>query len=74
MAVLLLLFHERLCGPVADVDLTLRVFAFVAGNQHYSDALGYGERSEQIVRAWRQLCTAGKRRTGLTRQRQRETI
>lgn len=34
------------------VDM-LRVFALVAGCQHYPDTLGYGERFEQIVRAWR---------------------
>lgn len=43
------------------VDM-LRVFALVAGNQHYPDALGYGECFEQIVRAWRPTQAEGDRR------------
>jgi hypothetical protein len=34
------------------VDM-LRVFALLAGCQHYPDTLGYGERFEAIARAWR---------------------
>lgn len=34
------------------VDM-LRVFALVAGGQHYPDALGYREHFETIVRVWR---------------------
>jgi hypothetical protein len=31
----------------------LRVFAMVAGRQHYPDTMGYGKQFEAIVRAWR---------------------
>jgi hypothetical protein len=34
------------------VDM-LRVFALLAGCQRYPDTMGYGERFEAIVRAWR---------------------
>jgi hypothetical protein len=37
-----------------------RVFALVAGCQHYPDTLGDGERFEQIVRGWRPIVTAGE--------------
>jgi len=37
-----------------------RVFALVAECQHYPDTLGYGERFEQIVRAWRLIVTVGE--------------
>jgi hypothetical protein len=39
------------------VDM-LRVFALLAGSQHYPDALGYGKHFEAIVRAWRPAPTA----------------
>lgn len=38
------------------VDM-LRVFALLAGCPRYPDAMGYGERFERIVRAWRPALT-----------------
>jgi len=43
------------------VDM-LRVFALVAGCQHYPDALGYGQHFERIMRAWRPTRAEGDNR------------
>lgn len=37
----------------AIVDDMVTVFRYVGHNEHYPDALGYGDRFEAIVRAWR---------------------
>jgi len=46
-------------GTAIAVDM-LRVFALVAGGQHYPDTLGYGKHFEAIVCTWRPAAAAGE--------------
>lgn len=56
-------WNKSSCGGFDMVDLwyfsddivadVVTVFRFVARNRHYPDDLGYGDKFQQIIRAWR---------------------